>query len=412
LRFDLLCTDTRSDHLDISEFALAGIKRNLFGRRARSKSRDPWWDNVRYVSGTLVVVGHSIEPLRDFEGPLWLWMVSWALRLPVFVMVCGYFSSAGPLNARETRRIIESIAFPYIFFSALQTLQVKWLSGEWKIYLGLPKWALWFLLSLIVWRVLLPYVTALRFPFTTTVLASLAIGYFSEFGGEFSASRTVAFFPFFVLGWKIKQGLFAGLFNARWTRKVSLSVLLLSGAVAWIVRHDVRIGWTTMAGPYETQAEVFGTPWAWVFRATLLAWGIVVGLSLINLVPRRRIPVVTYLGAGGMYIYLLHPLILRPLREYGVFDRIDHKAEQVVVVLAAVVLAAILASPPIRSLAKPLVQPNMPWLFSRRVQEESKHRSVRPAAGIPQQTTHELPPEVSDHHLHHVKNQAGASVAQ
>jgi fucose 4-O-acetylase-like acetyltransferase len=365
---------------------LAGMKEKIFGRRSRSKSRDPWWDNIRYVSGTLVVVGHTIEPLRNFEGPLWLWMASWALRLPVFVMVCGYFSSAGPLNAREARRIIESIALPYIFFSALQTLQVRWLSGEWKIYLGLPKWALWFLLSLIVWRVLLPYVAALRFPFTTTVLASLAIGYFNEFGSTFSASRTVAFFPFFILGWKIRQGLFADLFNARWTRSASLGVLLLSFVVAWLVRHDVRIGWTTMAGPYVNQAEVFGTPWAWVFRAVLLTWGIVVGLSLINLVPRGRIPFVTYMGAGGMYIYLIHPLVLRPLREYGVFDRVNDKGEQVLVVLAAIALAAVLASPPVRRLSKPVVQPSLPWLFSRRVQEESRKRPASDT-DIPKQVT-------------------------
>lgn len=369
---------------------MASIKHWPFKRREknkRSKSRDPWWDNIRYTSGTLVVIGHSIEPLRDFDGPLWLWLTSWALRLPVFVMVCGYFSSAGQLTAREARRIIESIALPYIFFSALQTLQVKWLTGEWKIYLGLPKWALWFLLSLIVWRVLLPYVATLRFPFSTTVLASLAVGYFNEFGSHFSASRTVAFFPFFVLGWKIKQGLFADLFQARWTRFASIGVLVSSGVIAWLVRHDIRIGWTAMDSPYLSQADVFGMTWAWVFRAGLLTWGIVVGLSLINLVPRGRIPVITYLGAGGMYIYLIHPLVLRPLREYGVFDRVDQKTEQVAVVLAAVVLAAALASPPVRKLSKPLVQPNIPWLFNAKTRAASVRRPApeTPAAPLPHQ---------------------------
>ncbi|WP_130797629.1 MULTISPECIES: acyltransferase family protein [Streptomyces] len=382
---------------------MASIMKKLFGRRARSKSRDPWWDNVRYTSGTLVVVGHTIEPLRDMDGPLWLWMVTWALRLPVFVMVCGYFSSAGPLNLRESRRILESIALPYIFFSILQTLQVRWLEGEWKIYLGLPKWTLWFLLSLIVWRVALPYVVALRYPFTMTVAASLAIGYFNEFGAEFSASRTVALFPFFVLGWKIKEGLFAGLFERRWTRGLSVGLLLGSGVVAWLVRHDVRIGWTTMAAPYESQAEFFGTYWAWVFRATLLAWGIVMGLSLINLVPRRRIPVVTYLGAGGMYIYLLHPLVLRPLRETGIFERVDQRSEQLLIILAAVVLAALLASPPVRLLAKPVVQPSVSWLFSRAVRDASAKRppkngddTAAPAATVPPQTSEtRLPAEHS-----------------
>ncbi|MFX4291125.1 acyltransferase family protein [Streptomyces bohaiensis] len=358
---------------------MARIMKGLFGRRARSKSRDPWWDNVRYTSGTLVVVGHTIEPLRHMEGPLWLWLVTWALRLPVFVMVCGYFSSAGPLNLREARRIIESIALPYVFFTVLQTVQVRWLEGEWKIYLGLPKWTLWFLLSLIVWRVALPYVVALRFPFTLTVLASLAIGYFNEFGSEFSASRTVALFPFFVLGWKIRQGFLAGVFSRGWTRWLSLGLLLGSGVVAWLVREEVRIGWTTLAAPYVSQAETFGLAWAWVFRAALLTWGVVLGLCLINLVPRRRIPVVTYLGAGGMYIYLLHPLVLRPLRETGIFEQVGNREEQVLAVLGAVALAAVLASPPVRAVMKPLVQPSVPWLFSREVRDASVRKPVASA---------------------------------
>ncbi|MDB1086694.1 acyltransferase family protein [Streptomyces sp. ACA25] len=361
---------------------MVGIKKRLFSGRAPSKSRDPWWDNIRYISGTLVVVGHTIEPLRNFDGPLWLYLATWALRLPVFVMVCGYFSTAGPLTAREIRRIVESIALPYLFFTAFQTVQIKWLTGEWKVALALPKWTLWFLFSLIIWRVLLPYIAALRFPLTLSIIASLAIGYFDEFGSAYSASRTVAFLPFFILGWKIKQGLFSQLLSTRWTRYAGAGLITGSAAIAWLVRDEVGLGWLSMSAPYGTQADAFGTLWAWTFRAGLLMWGFTLALCLINLVPRRNIPFVTYLGAGGMYIFLLHPLVLRPLREYGIFERVDSKHEQVFTVMAAILLAALLASPPVRRLARPVVQPNIPWLFSKKIRQDSQRKPVVEAVRI------------------------------
>ncbi|MQS06442.1 acyltransferase family protein [Streptomyces alkaliphilus] len=377
---------------------MISLKRKKLGKvRSQKKYRDPWWDNVRYFSGTLVVLGHTIEPLRHQEGPLWLYLVSWALRLPVFVMVCGYFSTAGPLTAREIRRIVESIALPYIFFTILQSLQVLWLTGTWRMALGLPRWALWFLLSLIVWRVMLPYIAALRFPFTIAVIGALAVGYFNEFGSEFSTSRTVAFFPFFILGWKIRNGLFSDFFGSSRTRLPSAALIGASAVVCWFVKDDIRLGWLTMAAPYGTQAEVLGTPFAWLFRAGLLLWGMILGISLINLVPRGRIPVITYLGAGGMYIYLLHPLVLRPLREFGYFDAVDTRGEQILTVLGAIVLAALLASPPLRRLARPVVQPNMPWLFSSEIRKKSGRRKPTPPAtettGSPGE---EAPPERTD----------------
>ncbi|UGY91828.1 acyltransferase family protein [Streptomyces gobiensis] len=328
-----------------------------------NKPRDPHWDNIRYFSGTLVVIGHSLESLSELNGLRWLHIASWALRVPVFVMVAGYFSSAGPLNAREARRLIESIALPYLLIGLLHTLQLKYYYGDWKFFTADPAWAMWFLLSLLAWRVLLPYLAALRYPLLTSVGAALAVGYIAKFSATFSASRTITFLPFFLLGWKLRQGLADELLRARWSRDAALGVLALTFAAGWVFRHDVSTTWLAMREPYGDEIPV-GMEWAWAVRGAVLLCGMVIGLSFIRLVPKGRIPVITYLGAGGLYIYLLHPLALRPVMINGGVDWVRSWPEQLALVLLAAVLAAALASPPVRRLTRPLVQPRLPWLFA------------------------------------------------
>ncbi|WBB63581.1 hypothetical protein O7599_14100 [Streptomyces sp. WMMC500] len=302
------------------------------------------------------------DTITDRDGLRWLHIATWALRVPVFVMVAGYFSRADTLTVRETRRLIESILVPYLAIGFLHTLEQRYFYGDWTIKIVDPPWALWFLLSLLFWRMGLPYLAQLRYPLATSVVAALAAGYVNDFGGALSLSRTVCFLPFFILGWKLRQGLFADALRTRWSRNAALAVLAVTAAAAWFVRHDVSFGWLRMSGPYDGG---YGLPLMgdWAIRGGVLLCGVVGALSFIRLVPRRRLPLITYLGAGGMYIYVLHPLVLRPVLRWWGMDWVGPWHEQALVVALAVALSAALGSPPVRRLARPVVQPRLPWLF-------------------------------------------------
>ncbi|MDK1475972.1 hypothetical protein QNO07_21560 [Streptomyces sp. 549] len=346
-------------------------------RKGRAASRDPHWDNVRFLSGALVVVGHTIESLSELNGLRWLYVASWALRVPVFVMVAGYFSSAGPLDAREVRRLTESIALPYLLVGLLHTLQLRWLYGDWTFFAGEPPWAMWFLLSLLAWRVALPYLAALRYPLLLSVAAALAVGYFEEFGSAFSASRTVTFLPFFLLGWKLGQGTGRGLLRARWTAPAAAGVLAATCAATWVFRHDVHLTWLSMREPYGDEVP-YGPVAGWAVRGAVLACGMVIALAFLRLVPRTHLPVLTALGAGGLTIYLMHPLVLRLFLFHGGTDWVRSWYEQIALVLLAVALAAVLGAPPVRRLVRPVVHPRLPWLFRPRPQPAVPGQPVRP----------------------------------
>ncbi|MEE1926706.1 hypothetical protein V1J52_00670 [Streptomyces sp. TRM 70351] len=361
------------------------MQRRLFPstrRHARKRSRDPHWDNIRYISGTLVVFGHMTDSITDRDGLRWLQIATWALRVPVFVMVAGYFSRADSLTPREARRLVESILVPYLAIGLLHTLEQRHFYGDWTIQIVNPPWALWFLLSLLFWRMGLPYLAQLRYPLATSVVAALAVGYVSDFGPALSLSRTFCFLPFFVLGWKLGQGAYADVLRAAWSRYAALAVLAVTFVVAWFVRHDVPFSWLRMSSPYD---DTYGlpVPWDWAIRGGVLLCGTVIALSFIRLVPRGRIPLITYLGAGGLYIYLLHPLVLRPVLRWWGMDWVGPWYEQALVVVLAVALSVVLGSAPVRRLTRPLVQPRLPWLFRDTPGTAGRPAAPAPVAGAP-----------------------------
>ncbi|MGP4110123.1 acyltransferase family protein [Streptomyces sp. 4N509B] len=344
-------------------------------RRVRSgrTAREAHWDTTRYVAGTLVLFVHVAGPLTTLDGVRWLYVATWALRVPAFALLAGYFSDAGPLTPRGLRALMLPIVVPYLAVGLLHTLERRWATGEWRLFLDEPAWAMWFLLSLLCWRLALPYLARLRHPLALAVGAALCAGFLpADVGGTLQLSRTLCFLPFFLLGWRLREGLLARPMRAEWSRFAALAVLGTVFVAAWPLRDEVRPAWLQMRLPYETPSEV-------LIRVCVLLVGAAVTLSFVRLVPRRRLPFVTYLGAGGMYIYLLHPLALRLLTHAGIdYAWVGPWPEQAALLALAALLAAALASPPVRLLTRPIIQPARP-----RRRPPPPDRRDRPTAPTP-----------------------------
>lgn len=328
------------------------------------KPRDPWWDNARFVSATLIVVLHTVGSLLARHDSLHVFHVAaWAFRVPAFVVLAGVFSSAGPLGPRHLRTLLSSILLPALIFSLLFSLETKALGGPLDFHLAQLPWTLWFLMSLLCWRLLLPLVVQLRQPLLVTTAVALGLGYVEEFGLEFSASRTLVYLPLFYFGWRLGQGMLREWFERRWSLPVAVAGVLGSVAVAVLWHRDIKGSWLSMRHAYEADTPL-GMEGAWLVRLAVLASAAFLVLCLLRLVPRRRVPLVSALGAGGFTVYLLHPLVILPLREKGLIDRADTRLELVALVVFGVLLTAVLASPLVRRLAEPLTRPRVGWLLT------------------------------------------------
>ena len=169
--------------------------------------RNPVFDNAKFLMIFCVVFGHLIEPfMHSREIIMAIWMFIYTFHMPVFVFLAGIFAKEQP-NSTDRRKDLNSLWVPLIVFTLLFEIYNYATTGQISNSTKglIPFWILWFLSSLIIWKVALPYFTNFKFPITLSILISLAAGYFDGINYFLGISRTIYFFPFFLMGFYSKD---------------------------------------------------------------------------------------------------------------------------------------------------------------------------------------------------------------
>lgn len=342
------------------------------GTAARTKRREPLWDNARLACIVLVVLGHAVQRLTyDSDIALGLYLLVYTFHMPAFAIISGYFSKSDSPSRTQMARVLTDIVAPYVIFEALWTL-TKWLvEGRANPNLTQPSWTLWFLLALGIFRLVLPYLALLRWPLLWTAVISLTVGYLPNIDSTLSLDRTLGLLPFFTLGWWLAHHRIVHRFDLLrrrrwWVRAIAIGLFAVVGFVGWFFAdawRDVNLrDWLQYD---ESYADLGGTEWwAGGVRLALMAIALVLSIAFLALIPRGQHRW-THFGQYTMYVYLLHSFVLYPFRENG-FLRTAEPTWLVlpIVVLLAVVIALALATRPVRRLFRPLVEPRPRWLFA------------------------------------------------
>lgn len=336
--------------------------------------RVPLWDNARFASVVLVVMGHAIQrQTLDSDNALTLYLFIYGFHMPAFAVISGYFSKASPPGTRQMRRLLTDFVVPYVIFETIWSLVQFLVEGRPVFNPTEPSWTLWFLLALAIFRLVLPYLVLLRWPLVWAVLLSVGVGYLPNVDSTFSLSRAIGILPFFVLGWSMRQW---GVIE-RWRELGASSVwawraLALGVFAAWLgaVAVNIELFRTVKLQQwffYDDAYPDIGAPqwWAGLVRLGLIVLAAVLSAAFLVLIPRRE----TFFSAFGqatMYVYLLHSFVLYPLRESGVL-RDDHASATwlLTMVFASTAIAIALSSPLVRRLFRVLVEPKPRWLLSR-----------------------------------------------
>ena len=335
------------------------------------KARVPLWDNARFLTVTLVVVGHAIQrQIYDSDNALVVYLFIYAWHMPAFAIISGYFSKTGPPNTRQMKKVMTDILLPYLIMETIWTLVQFIVEGKRGLNPTQPSWTLWFLLALGIFRLILPYFALLRWPLLWAVVISVAVGYYDNVDTTFSLSRAIGILPFFVLGWKVREWGVVDRFRlmdrqAWWVRLAAVAVLaawlavLMAFLPVWR-EMDLRF-WFFYDRSYQGLGE--DQWWGGLFRLALIALAVLLTAAVFLLVPRRE-TWVTAFGQSTMYVYLLHSFVLYPIRESGVL-RDDRSSAMwlLAMVLASVAISIMLASPLVRRLFRPLIEPKPDWLF-------------------------------------------------
>ncbi|MGW8381137.1 acyltransferase family protein [Streptomyces sp. ODS28] len=327
-----------------------------------SAGRDPFFDNSKYLLVVLVAVGHGLGPIAgDMRAVTAVYMVIYSFHMPVFVLMCGYFSRSFTGRPDQIRKLISGVLVPYVIFYVLYQAVYKIAWGrEFKTTLLTPDYLLWFMVALFIWRITAPLWRSVRWPVAIAIGLSILSGVVNA-GYELSLSRVLTFLPWFVLGLKLRREHFRAL-RARIPKRYAFLTMVLALAGSWAVAPYVTSNWLLMQMDNDTLGV--SAPVYIGMRIALFGVSAVLSLAFLALIPRRELPI-TALGAATMFPYLLHGLALKTFEGLGGYETVYNAGilGAAVLVCATVALALLLSTAPVRYALRPLVEPRFPrWL--------------------------------------------------
>lgn len=272
------------------------------------RERDLRLDSVKGLLIILVILGHIIGTCGKGVVCEDVWQIIYVFHMPLFILVSGFLTSI----KKDTKFFWQSLSRIVISLIVFQSLfvgiaVVVFRNAFSLSYLYTPYWTLWYLLSLFYWRIMIQYTpkVLLARPYLYLAIATVVAVFCGLMpnGRIMSIQRTFNFFPFFLFGYYIKQGVFQ---VRLWPKYVSCGIIVIFIILIISKLPPPTIGYENSrlmlrGADHYTISEV-------PLKIYYLLLSFVVSISVFNLVP--EIKLLSTLGKESMFYYLYHGLII------------------------------------------------------------------------------------------------------
>ena len=278
------------------------------GEAGKPPARDARLDNAKFLLIALVVIGHAIEPLRDYglTSALYYWI--YFFHMPAFILLSGYLSRSFDASSNRVEKLVLSLAVPYLIFwtvhQAIYTVERGGLPDSLSVLK--PTWSLWFLIALFVWRLSVPVWKRLRWPVAIAILISVFAAT-TDLGTTLSLGRVLSFLPFFVLGLSLRREHFA-LLDKLWVRLCSVVILGVTAFLAIPISDHLSRDWLFWRDSL-TDRDIDPLIPSIGIRLAFMGLALVMTIAMLALTPKRR-TWYTDLGAYTLFVYLGHSVVL------------------------------------------------------------------------------------------------------
>ena len=306
------------------------------------RQREYLFDNYKVLLIVLVVIGHFIEPCYD-QNPF-LYELKWgivAFHMPAFIFISGYFSKKIP----SVKKLVGGLVIPYFVYEVVYYLLYTYvLDKETELYFTRPKFTLWYLLALCVWRVAAPVAKKIPYHLLLSLAAGLAVGLFG-IGHFLSIPRIVFFFPFFLAGMEFDS---AWLLRFR-NRKGYLGALgVMAGMAVFLFtdRYHRRLPVKIFYGRYSYEELELLPGEGMMIR--IVCYGIsFLLIYLFMLVLPTDKKSYSYLGERTMAVYIFHGLIYSCLKyRSSVLGAVKSNAESILLILFCIAVVWVVSRKP------------------------------------------------------------------
>lgn len=276
------------------------------------KKRIFLYDNLKFFLIFFVLIGHFMDftgITDDTDGFRAAFVFLYSFHMPLFIFISGLFYSSKDIFRKIASFLAAGIITEIVIF-----LSKYILFGVNDFSLTSISGVPWYLLAMAAFMALNYVFRDVNkiFMLVTAVLIACFAGYSNEIGDEFTLSRIIVFYPFYILG---------SMTNKLKLEKLSKNVKLkLAGGavlVIWAVIcalyvshfYYLRLLFTGRNSFADTLAETM-MPYGSLYRLMCYALTTLFGFSFICLCPARRIPVITDFGQRTLQVYFWHSTVI------------------------------------------------------------------------------------------------------
>lgn len=166
-----------------------------------TEKRDYLFDNIKGLIIFLVVWEHFCgETIRSGSvAGNFLCTAILLFHMSVMMFVSGYFTKN--LEKHNMEYNIRRILIPYFVMCLLYGLAGIVVSGEFKIEIFNPTFAMWYIVVLFFYRLMLPYMVQVKGILVISFVIALASGMFPSVATYHTLGRFLTNLPFFLMGY-------------------------------------------------------------------------------------------------------------------------------------------------------------------------------------------------------------------
>ncbi|MBR3817400.1 MAG: acyltransferase family protein [Clostridia bacterium] len=339
---------------------------------AKKDNRDYLYDNMKAFLIISVVVGHFASGGTDagFGVDKELQTIITMLKkfiyiyhMPVFMMVSGRFAKSR-IDKDDWPKVISKVFVPYMSAQILMMLLcclVKDVILVKNLSFINPLYGMWYMFNVAVYTIFTAKVKDKKWLFPLSCVLAIGVGFaFSILYGGFH--RLVCYYPFFLFGYLTANVKF-DICKKPWFRVLAAIAFIALAYYVFTRGKYINYSLLSINKTYWTIAKATR---ASVFRVMVNAIGryimaFVFFFIIIGITPSKK-TIFSFIGQHSVYVYILHLFIVIALRnfdtDYKLLSHINTWWELAIYFGLTIVLSFILASKPIRVMARPFLAPN------------------------------------------------------
>lgn len=160
-----------------------------------NNKRSVGWDNTKGILIFLVVFAHMLYENKAVVPVGTVVDVIYFFHMPAFVFASGYFGKSENSRSAQT---VTGLIFLYFVFNSI----TGFIYGFNNSLLE-PLYSYWYILALVVWRLLTPKIEKIHNIIPILIIVSVFSGMYSSLDNTLAVARIIGFYPFYMAGYKL-----------------------------------------------------------------------------------------------------------------------------------------------------------------------------------------------------------------